>query len=475
MTHDNEYEKNTENVTDKLSKSQVKPRPDKPLKPLKPLSTQENPKTTYKKSSATDSHSLSSPSYKKAPHASLGALWVHRWNRFLTEVGKYARLIVNDHFSVILLVLFAFAAMYYQRLLEQISAGILGSHSLILRLFIGCLFVFLMRQGKVIWLTKFADKSFVFPLGKSWRPYWVKGLHRGIALPLLGLTGVYILMLPLLRRLSLIQATWEIYAWLSVLLSGLILYHCHKWLEAVSANFLQGWQMSLIHIVILASLIFINRPWNFMLAFIIVAVLAVHTIILWQQSHTMPLRFEHVIELEEARERGFYRFISLFAQVPHLPATVQRLAWLDGLIRALPGEGHRFAYQYKRQLWRNSTYRSIWLNVLVFVVIMLIFSPYAWMLVGWTGIAVILTLSQVVPLMKADRMNPFQQIYAQVPDRVQGLRLAIMPILCLQVTIFALVSWNIWPILSGGIFIVTGLYVYLPWWYNKHGQASAVH
>lgn len=452
--------------------SKVNHNASKPSKPLKPLKSSDNATRTIatQPTLKRDQEPNEEPPSKQ-PISSLQDLGERRWNDFLMEVGKYGRLIVNDHFAVILLVLFAFIAMYYQRLLAQILAGILGSHVIIIRLFLVLLFVFLMRQGKIIWLTKFADKSFVFPLGKAWRSYWSKGFQRGVILPLFVLIGVYILLLPLLWRLGLVRQPWELYIWPLLLCGGLVLFHSQGWLQSVSSNTLKTWQLSLGHCVMVGSLFFLDHPWNVILASGILLGVGIYTIGIWQASHKASLRFERVIELEEKRERGFYHFISLFAQVPHLPTPVQRLAWLDGLIRCLPGEGHRFAYQYKRQLWRNATYRSIWLNVLIFVAIMLTLSPYVWMLVGWTAIAIILTLSQVVVLMKADRVNPFQQIYACVPDRVQGLRLAIFPIVCLQVVIFSLISVNIWPLLSGSIFIIIGLYVYLPWWYNKHGQA----
>ena len=51
----------------------------------------------------------------------LKQLFSKRLNLFLKEVGKYGRLIFNDHFSIILFVLLGFGALYYQQQLNYLQ------------------------------------------------------------------------------------------------------------------------------------------------------------------------------------------------------------------------------------------------------------------------------------------------------------------------------------------------------------------
>lgn len=50
------------------------------------------------------------------------SLWQQRYSNYLKEIGKYSKLIMNDHFSIILLIIFAFGALYYRDLIMQLQA-----------------------------------------------------------------------------------------------------------------------------------------------------------------------------------------------------------------------------------------------------------------------------------------------------------------------------------------------------------------
>lgn len=415
---------------------------------------------------------LSNNGHTSSQLNSLDALGERRWRFFLSEIGKYSRLIINDHFSVILLVLFAFGAMYYQRLLEQLSMSTLGHHVFWIRLIVAGLFAGILDLGRVIWLTKYADKSFVYPLGDQWRSYWLKGMSRACVIPLLILFTVYLMMMPLLNVLGIFQAPWQGYVIPIILGGALLISHIQEWLQALTVKALTRWQRRGVQTVISASLFLLSAPWNLAIATAVMILIGLYTYMAWQASQGETLQFERVIDFEEHRERQFYQGISLFAQVPHKPASVHRLPWLDGWIRHLPGEDHRFAFHYKRQLWRHAAYRSIWMNVTFFIGMMLVLSPFAWMQVGWSGLAIVMTLSQLAPLMVDDYLNPFEALYAYEPSRVEGLRIAVGPILLLQLLVFGVLTKNIWSVLSAGVFTVTGLFVYLPWWYNKQDRSK---
>lgn len=113
----------------------------------------------------------------------LAQLWQKRLSHFLNELGKYGRLIFNDHFSIILFMMLGFGAFFYQDQLVKLQAmdlatlkwPVLLSASLVLALF--------FHLGRPLLLTLDPDKSYLFARGKEWQAYWLKGTILAVVLP----------------------------------------------------------------------------------------------------------------------------------------------------------------------------------------------------------------------------------------------------------------------------------------------------
>ena len=133
----------------------------------------------------------------------LAQLWRKRFGQLLNEVGKYGRLIFNDHFSIILFVILGFAGLFYRDQLIQLQ----NLDATLIRLPIILFSVFILgicfQVGRPILLTKDPDKSYLFAQGKEWHNYWLRGTLLGLSLPVLLLIGATALLMPFIQLVTL--------------------------------------------------------------------------------------------------------------------------------------------------------------------------------------------------------------------------------------------------------------------------------
>src|SRR5699024_1204060 len=106
---------------------------------------------------------------------SLAQLWQQRLSQFLKELGKYGRLIFNDHFSIILFVILGFGAFFYRDQLLRLQAMDTAAIRLPIIAISVILLAVCFQLGRPLWLTQDSDKSYLFARGKEWHAYWLKG------------------------------------------------------------------------------------------------------------------------------------------------------------------------------------------------------------------------------------------------------------------------------------------------------------
>ena len=128
----------------------------------------------------------------------LNDLWQKRFNYYLKEVGKYGRLIFNDHLAIILFVLLGFGSLAYNSILEQASQMPVDQ-IYIWVILVGVLLlsaVFLL--GQPLWLTRRADESYLFPRGHEFNNYWLKGTFLAEVIPMIALSLAAVMYYPFL-------------------------------------------------------------------------------------------------------------------------------------------------------------------------------------------------------------------------------------------------------------------------------------
>lgn len=371
-------------------------------------------------------------------------LWSKRFQSFIREIGKYSRLVLNDHFSIILLVLLAFGALYYRELFNYLSTIDPYSVRWVIILTTTLSLGFIFNIGQPIWLVFDPDKSYLFPRGRQWSRYWLKGMMCGMLLPSI----ILILWLILVHPFLILVTTWS-QAQLVTLIGISLLYKFIQFMMIYLKIYQLGFSRWVSHSKLLVTIIY---GFTFMLSSLIEAntwlLLAVAIMLsLWtwmefQRSQQAWADFEFVVADEEHRTANFYKWMSVFADVPHLKPPVKRWPLFDSLLNTVPLFNHnRHTLLYSRQLVRNSAYSGIWIRVTIFMSILLTVTTNQWMLIAIGVLSHWMTLIQLYPLIQSERHHPIQRLYPErQSNAIRSFQQTMVILLIVQSLIYAIIS-----------------------------------
>lgn len=413
----------------------------------------------------------------------LNDLFQQRLTQYLKEIGKYGRLIFNDHFSIILFVLLGFMALFYREVLTQLESGLLNHQKLILCVFIILILAFAFHLGDVKWLNFEPDKSYLLPRGKEWLGYWQKGLIVGAVLPLIILVLLMIVLMPLMHSVSAwtMRELWLL-LWVSLLYKGSSLFAQFLNVLQSDEGFLKvgfKWHYTLIYIVCLSLSFYLPAPFPMMVmvvgAVLTVGIVLYRYLIVRQGS----IFFSYALDQAEKQQANFYKMVAMFADVPRMRPTISRRSFLDPLILLMSRKTlDHYQYFYLRTIIRNDAYSGIWIRVTLFISIWILLLESPLWLIGVLGcLGYWLSLVQLLPIAKHYEMHPIHKIYPVRNEKLQviALQTALGQVLLLQTVVYMLVLFikqgfgipfcllvGVWILVSLGMILL-----YLPLWFKK--------
>ncbi|MFK8242427.1 MULTISPECIES: ABC transporter permease [unclassified Facklamia] len=407
---------------------------------------------------------------------SLLDLWSKRFRQFSKEIGKYSRLIFNDHFSFILLVMIGFLLFFYREqlmVLNQMNYDVIKWPILVVSMgLLGQLSLF----GRPLWLMNEADKSYVFVQGERWRQYWRKGSLVGLILPIIVNVASVVVLYPFIK----VATHWST-AELSILvILQLLLVIWNHGLYYVTifkpTDKLRMWS-SLIYSIWLVLFSAFLPQYALIVTLVIFIIIGVASIYWFCRQVFDWQSFEYAVETDQKRQATFYKWIAFFADVPNQRPVIRTRHYFNGLIQRLShGTKNRDYYLLVRVLFRNHAFSGIWVRVLVFFSILMFLTQNHYLIMGLGIVSFMLTIVQLLPMIELYEANPFQLIYPQVQQSQLTALLKVMRIvICLQLLLFSiiagvkfgasaslvmiLVSW-----ILAAIVLVEG---YVRFWYQK--------
>ncbi len=284
----------------------------------------------------------------------LEALFKKRQSLYLKNILKYARIIMNDHFVLILLILFGAGGFTYSNYLETVTVGMIQP-----RLLVGLLYLLIVSTGSLTLLLEPADKVFLLPKEQAFKQIFKRETAKSYGQSLFSVAFIALVTFPILQATR--GASGSDFLWLLLTLAGL------KWLNLLTtiAPFFEippeniqkyRWLTTAFKGLALLSLLFLNLP---LTALVVSAV----TLYVMYQFFTEKIFFQHffqwetMIQAEEKRMQRLLRFIGLFTNVPNIETNIKRLSWLDPLLAKLSKGQTNAAYYYVlRVLVRNTDY-----------------------------------------------------------------------------------------------------------------------
>lgn len=406
-------------------------------------------------------------------------LWTKRFLRLVNELGKYGRLIFNDHFSILLFVMVGFFLFFYRQQLDLLGQN----HNIWLErgmmTSIGLGLVGLGFMGRPIWLMKEPDQAYLFVRGQEWLAYWLRGFLLGLGLPLL-INLIWLgISYPILNLIgggdiSLLLLVLHQVLYL-VLMNGVYLMRLYGFSLSIR------WGLALVHAINLTLLFVWTDLSLFGMAFSIIFTLFLIGQVAWIYHKRLQWAdFEFALATDLNRQAKYYRLLSFFVDVPQTKAQVQRRPYWDILIEYGSSKMRGVAgYLYLRILFRNKAYSGIWLRILVFIGILLSLESPLYLKLGLGLIGFYLTLVQLVPMSQHYDYHPVLNLY---PDWKEGqlrdLQYAIGTILLIQCLVFiGIVGLVGVSLLEVGLIVfvwvvslIALIFVYIPFWVRRTGR-----
>ena len=285
----------------------------------------------------------------------LNDLFKKRQTAYLKNLTKYARIIFNDHFVLILFILFGAGGFAYSNYLETLTVGMIQP-----RMLVALLFYLIVSTGSVTLLLEPADAIFLLPKEHEFKQIFKQMTIKSFIQSLLAAGIVGIIAWPIFvatldaptTELVFILITLVSLKWLNLLTK------IKPFFEMKTQN-KQTLLITVVKIFAIISLIFINRP----LTALITAAIALYTAYAFmteKRYFTYLFRWGIMIDAEDKRMQRLYRFIGLFTNVPNIETNIKRLTWLDPTLNWLSQKNPTAPYYYiLRTTARNTDYSML--------------------------------------------------------------------------------------------------------------------
>lgn len=300
------------------------------------------------------------------------SLFKKRRKLYYKELLKYLRYIFNDHFSLVLVFLIGAGGFAYSNYLEDLTNGDLQAKFVLL-----VLYFILSIYVSISLIVEPADKLFLLAKEEDFYPVFKKIIMQSYLQSLILIALIVFISYPVSSVIMAVSRLEGVFIFLT--LAGL------KWLNLLIKMYpyfhqnkkkyqLINWIIKLFTIVVVALMIFVNIK---IIAFLIL-VLTFFSMYLFLKGEIYfnhSLKWDVMIEAEEARMNRMYRFISVFVDVPTIESRTKRLSFLDYPLERLSKIYPKAAYYYAvRLVTRDSEYHRLILRLT------LLASLFLWMI-----------------------------------------------------------------------------------------------
>lgn len=321
------------------------------------------------------------------------ALWKERFSAYTTEVMRYLRYMFNDHLLFVLVIGLGAGIFYYAGWVKTLEPTFPVIPLMVILLTasiaISPVATLLQKPDVVYLIVQEKAMNHYFAQAKIasfFMQFYVFLIVLGACMPMyVEVTGVsYSRFFSLFIVLALLKA-WNIY----------FSFESMKLEEADTTwMFVRVIVNALLIYIALISAPYISIP---------VTIILLFASYFWMTKKVakVTLRWEYLVDKEEARMNRFYRLVNLFTDVPHLRGTVRRRSYLDFLYQPIPyAKRKTFAYLFSRTFIRTNEYSGLYIRLTIIAVILLVFVQGFYLNIVFSLLFLYLTGFQFIPMLK---------------------------------------------------------------------------
>ena len=287
----------------------------------------------------------------------LNELFKKRQTNYIKEMMRYGRLIFNDHFVLILLLLLGAGGFTYSNYLDTLALGDFEP-----RLFVAFLYYLIVSMGSVNLLLEPADQIYLLPKELAFKSVFKKKTAQSLIQSLLLVGIIAVITWPIFVTTLAVPTSNLLLIFLALAsLKGLnLLVKVLPFFEKNRETLLKAQiGIAAIKVITILSLVFFNILGT---SVIILAIALVMGYLFFSDKlfSSQLFNWSVMIEAEEKRLQRVYRLISMFATVPNIETNIKRLPWLDPALDWLSRRKPTAPYYYLlRTTARNSDYSML--------------------------------------------------------------------------------------------------------------------
>lgn len=338
-------------------------------------------------------------------------LFKERLSEHIQRLNRHLRYIFNGHFMIALLFIIVALSVYYQQWLENIPAWFPGG--IVISLVLGAavsynpLQTFLKAPDQVFLMVKEVEMGAYFRRALMYNfvfQLYIVAIALAVVAPLYektfaGQTSasfLSIIVLVLLLKVSNLYTQWSM-----MKIRNKMRKRLDKTLRFILSAFI---------LFAFAHLSYVFIPIILYIAFL------VNNYFLLKKQH--GLLWDELIENDSHRLAVFYRFASMFKDVPQLPKRVKKRRLLSRWVDAATPLTHKatFDYLFRLTFIRTNDYIALYVRLVVIGAVILYFIPNMWVAIGLALLFLYMSSFQLIPLFNHHQTLIWMDLYPIEPS-----------------------------------------------------------
>lgn len=363
-------------------------------------------------------------------------LFKERLGEHLKRLNRYLRYIFNGHFMVALIFIIITISVYYQQWLEQMSPSFPAA------LVIAIVFGGVASYNPIQSFLKTPDKVFLTVKEEKLQPYFRLSLVYNYVFQLYMVLIVSAAFGPMFEKAFPNKSLKDYFVLIFILLLLKGWNMATNWyMFKVQHSLIRRLDKIIRTFLSVAIFFFLLKGTIFVITMIVLYfAIALNNLFLTRKQS--GLAWETMIDNDQIRLASFYRFVSMFAEVPHLSNRLVKRRILSKMVykKVAFTQQATFDFLYRLAFIRSSEYLSMYIRLTILGGIVIYFIPNLWLKLAFVLLFLYMTSFQMIALFHHYRTNIWIDLYPiGREDRVRAFITFLSRITLIQSALFALV------------------------------------
>lgn len=338
-------------------------------------------------------------------------LFKERLSEHIQRLNRHLRYIFNGHFMIAVLFIIVAISVYYQQWLENIPSWFPGG--IVIALVLGAAVSYNPLQT----FLKAPDQVFLMVKEVEMGAYFRRALMYNFVFQLYIVAIALAVVAPLYEKTFAEQSSASFLSMIVLVLLLKISNLYTQWSMMKIRNKTIKRLDKTLRFILSASILFaFAHLWYVFVPVLFYLALLVNNYLLLKKQH--GLLWDELIENDSHRLAVFYRFVSMFKDVPQLPKRIKKRRLLSKWVHAATPMTHKatFDFLFRLTFVRTNDYIALYVRLVVIGAIILYFIPNMWVTIGLALLFLYMASFQLIPLFHHHQTLIWMDLYPIDPS-----------------------------------------------------------